>query len=257
LTTPLYAARLEKKVLLSETAQCYHLEFSIPELERFDFEPGQFVSLIATDPNGKDQMRAYSVASAPDRNRFDLCLNRVEGGFFSNALCDLEPGGEIRFHGPYGMFTLRSPLTDSILIATGTGIAPIRGFVQHLFPESGENRSRGHDIRLVYGTRHETEQYYGEYFEAVAAKHKNFHYMVTLSRPSEDWKGLRGYVQEHVAALLKDRSPRRGTESASGAAEGFDVYAYICGLNKMVSSNRKQLLELGWQRRQIVYERYD
>jgi len=253
LTTPLYIARLEKKVVLSEATQCYHLEFSIPELERFDFEPGQFVSLIATDANGKDQMRAYSVASAPDRNRFDLCLNRVDGGFFSNKLCDLEPGGEIQFHGPYGMFTLRSPLTDSIFIATGTGVAPLRGFVQCLFPQSGEDHSGGHNIWLVYGTRHETELYYHEYFERVAARHSNFHYLPTLSRPGEGWTGLRSYVQEHVAALLKDRP----VESAPGTEARFNIHAYICGLNKMVSSNRKQLLDMGWQRRQIVYERYD
>jgi ferredoxin-NADP reductase len=253
LTTPLYVARLEKKALLSEPAQCYHLEFSIPELERFDFEPGQFVSLIATDPKNKDQMRAYSVASAPDGNRFDLCLNRVDGGFFSNKLCDLEPGGEIQFHGPYGMFTLRTPLTDSILIATGTGIAPIRGFVQYLFPETGEDRSGGRDIRLVYGTRHETELYYQDYFEAVAARCENFHYLATLSRPREDWTGLRGYVQEHVTALLKELP----AQEVSAPEAGFSIYAYICGLNNMVSSNRKQLLDMGWQRRQIVYERYD
>jgi len=253
LAEPLYIARLEKKVLLSELAQSYHLEFSIPGIDRFDFAPGQFVSLIAEDPKGKGQMRAYSVASAPEGNRFDLCLNRVDGGFFSNKLCDLEPGGEIQFHGPYGMFTLRSPLTDSILIATGTGIAPMRGFVQHLFPETGEDRSGGHDIRLVYGTRHETELYYHEYFEAVAVRYPNFHYLATLSRPREDWTGLHGYVQEHVAALLKERL----AESEPAAEAGFRIHAYICGLNNMVSSNRKQLLDRGWQRRQIVYERYD
>jgi NAD(P)H-flavin reductase len=253
LPEPLYSARLEKKVLLSEQARTYHLEFSIPEVERFDFAPGQFVSLVATDANGKSQMRAYSVASAPDRNRFDLCLNRVDGGFFSNMLCDLEPGGEMQFHGPYGMFTLRSPMTDSLLIATGTGIAPIRGFVQYLFPESGEERSGGREVWLVYGTRHETELYYRDYFEAVAAQHANFHYLPTLSRAREDWNGLRGYVQEHVAALLKERRE----ESAPSAEDAFRTHAYICGLNNMVSSNRKQLLEMGWHRRQIVYERYD
>jgi NAD(P)H-flavin reductase len=251
---PLYTARLEKKLLLSERTRCYHLEFSIPELGSFDFVPGQFVSLIAKDPSGKDQMRAYSVASAAIGNRFDLCLNRVDGGFFSNRLCDLEPGDEVQFHGPYGMFTLRSPLTDSLFIATGTGIAPIRGFVQHLFPESGEDRSEGRDIWLVYGTRHETELYYREFFEKVAAQRRNFHYIATLSRATDDWTGLRGYVQEHAVALLKARPVH---EVPASATQGFDIYAYVCGLNAMVSSSRKQLLELGWQRKQIIYERYD
>ena len=74
---------------LSDSAQCFHFEFVIDELESFRFTPGQFVSAVAEDPNGKEQTRAYSIASAANGNRFDLCLNRVEGGFFSNRLADL------------------------------------------------------------------------------------------------------------------------------------------------------------------------
>lgn len=254
--SPLYTAHLEKKLLLSERTQSYHLEFSVPELASFDFAPGQFVSFVAEDPRGKHQMRAYSIASAPAANRFDLCLNRVEGGFFSNKLCDMEPGQDAHFHGPYGMFTLREPLADSILIATGTGIAPLRGFIQSLFPESGENRSGGRSIWLVYGTRHETELYYREYFEKVVAEHPNFHYLPTLSRPHEGWKGLRGYVQDHVAELLKNRAGSVAVSTPEKPA-AFDIHAYICGLNAMVSSNRKRLIEQGWQKKQIIFERYD
>jgi ferredoxin-NADP reductase len=55
----LYNARLERKVCISETAQCFHFEFAIDELEGFPFTSGQFVSTVATDPNGKQQTRAY------------------------------------------------------------------------------------------------------------------------------------------------------------------------------------------------------
>ena len=95
-------------------------------MERFDFLPGQFISAVAHDPLGKQQTRAYSIASAPRANQFDVCVNRVEGGFFSNLLCDLEVGQSLEFHGPHGLFLLRAPLTDGIFIATGTGIAPMR-----------------------------------------------------------------------------------------------------------------------------------
>jgi ferredoxin-NADP reductase len=256
----LYTAHLENKLLLSERAQCYHLEFFIPELESFDFVAGQFVSVVADDPHGKQQTRAYSIASAPEANRFDLCVNRVEGGFFSNLLCDMEPGHDIRFHGPHGLFTLRQPLTDSIFIATGTGVAPMRGFVQHLFPESGGDLSHGRHIWLVYGTRHETELYYQEFFEKIAAERHNFHYLSSLSRPHDGWEGLRGYVQDHVAEVLKSRSNGyHHLTPVPTVAEpaGFDVHAYICGLNEMVSGNRSRLIELGWQKKQVIFERYD
>lgn len=253
----LYTARLDAKLLLSDPAQCYHLEFSAPDLAAFDFAPGQFISFVATDPNGKQQTRAYSIASAPAANRFDLCVNRVEGGFFSNLLCDLVPGDRLDFHGPHGLFTLRQPLTDCVFIATGTGIAPMRSFTQHLFPESGEDRSQGRDIWLVYGTRHETEIYYQDYFDQLAARHSNFHYLFSLSRGLPEWGGLRGYVQDHVAALLKDRRNGFHPVPAPDQPAAFDIYAYICGLNEMVKSNRDRLAELGWQKKQVVFERYD
>ena len=84
----LYSARLEKKLCISEVAQCYQLEFVLDGMESFPFASGQFISAVATDPNGKQQTRAYSIASAAKENRFDLCINRVEGGFFPNHSSD-------------------------------------------------------------------------------------------------------------------------------------------------------------------------
>ncbi len=258
----LNTARLIRKDCLSESAQCFHLEFQAEELESFDFAAGQFVSLVADDAAGKSHTRAYSLASAARSNEFDLCVNRVEGGFFSNLLADLEVGGTVKFHGPHGYFLLRQPLTDSILIATGTGIAPMRGFVQALFPESGphagEDLSGGREIWLVYGTRYATEIYYRDYFERLAAEHPNFHYIATLSRAGEEWRGPRGYVQEFVERIAAEHASSRAVpEPTAAEGAGFNIHAYICGLNEMVAANREVLKGLGWQRKQIVFERYD
>jgi ferredoxin-NADP reductase len=258
-------ARLVKKQCLSAATETYHLEFVLPEIESFSFAPGQFVSAVADDAAGKEQTRAYSLASAPDGNQFALCLNRVEGGFFSNLLDDLTVGQAIRVYGPNGFFTLRHPVTDSILVATGTGVAPMRGFLQWLFPANGPDRSEGKEIWLVYGTRHETEIYYREEFEAYAAKHPNFHYLPTLSRGPESWTGLRGYVQEHVEQIVRDRAQRLG-QPLSGppvdpgippAELRFEINAYICGLSEMVNAVRDRLKSFSWHRKQIIFERYD
>lgn len=95
-------ARLASKTLISESAQCYHFDFVLDDLESFPFVSGQFISAVAADPNGKQQTRAYSIASAANANHFELCVNRVPQGFFSNHLADLTelpPGGTIRFTG--------------------------------------------------------------------------------------------------------------------------------------------------------------
>lgn len=251
----IYTARLLDKSLLSEPAQCFHLQFEVENETAFQFLAGQFVSILATDARGKHQTRAYSIASASRGNRFDLCLNRVEGGFFSNMLADLALGATIQFHGPHGLFTLPAALTDTVMIATGTGIAPMRGFVEQLFPSADEDRSQGRQLWLVYGTRHESEIYYQRFFEKTAAEHANFHYLPTLSRPHEGWEGLRGYVQEHVRALLTEHANRPGSMAAESATP--QLLAYICGLNDMVSANRDLLKELGWDKKQIHFERYD
>jgi ferredoxin-NADP reductase len=255
----LHTARLVNKICISESAQCYHLEFVVESMPHFVFKPGQFVSLVREDSRGKTQTRAYSIASAPRANTFDLCVNRVEGGFFSNLLADMNTGETLSFHGAHGMFTLRQPLTDAILIATGTGIAPMRGFIEHLFPDNGHALSGGRKIWLVYGTRYPTELYYRDFFERKAAEHEDFTYITTLSRPEPDWSGQRGYVQEHVAKIATEHlaSCAEGTPTAAEGAPGFNIHAYICGLNEMVSANRERLMSLGWDKKQVIFERYD
>lgn len=239
----LLTARLIRSVLLSDKTK--HLEFDIEEVSSFDFLAGQFISV--REPRGdRFVTRAYSIASAPrSDNTFDLILNRVEEGFMSNYLCDRKVGETAHFHGPHGLFLLKPEVQDMIFVATGTGIAPFRSFVQHLFGEdgSGQQRHQGRHIWLIYGTRYPEDVYYHDEFERLAAAHPNFHYVATLSRAPESWTGSRGYVQEHLLKIVGERK---------------DMHVYICGLNEMVSSVRTLLIEqCGLDKKLVIYERYD
>jgi ferredoxin-NADP reductase len=234
---PLLTARLLESVSLSP--QTKHLVFEV-EPAPFDFIAGQFVSMKAQN-DGREITRAYSIASAPrDQRTFDICLNRVVNGFFSNFLCDLEPGASVDFHGPHGYFVLKNPVRDSVFIATGTGIAPMRGMLDWLFAEP--TRNEGREFWLVFGTRYAEDLYYNQQFLDMERKHPNFHYVSTLSRDNDGWTGARGYVQEHVAKIVGSRT---------------DMDAYICGLRDMVQANRDMLKGLGWDRKSILYERFD
>lgn len=238
----IYTAQLMRAIQLSK--QTRHLEFKVQDLPAFRFAPGQFLSLLA-EKEGREITRAYSIASAPGGLHFDLCLNRVEEGFFSNLLCDMQEGETIRFHGPHGLFTLREPLKDSIFICTGTGVAPFRSYVQWLFQDP--QRIEGREFWLIYGTRHEETIYYRQEFEKLSSSHPKFHYLPTLSRGRENWVGLRGYVQDQARRVILNLPEERRA----------GLQAYICGLNVMVKANRTLLTELGFEKKNILYERYD
>jgi len=158
----------------------------------------------------------------------------------SNYLCSLEEGAKITFQGPFGDFILRPPLRDTVFIATGTGIAPFRSMLHWLLAET--DRHQGREFWLLFGARCEQDIYYREEFERLAAEHSNFHFLPSLSRAATGWKGLRGYVQEHLSEIAGTRT---------------DLHAYICGLDKMVKANRELLKSLGWDRTSIRYEKYD
>jgi ferredoxin-NADP reductase len=242
-----FTARLIRSRSLSDFTK--HLEFEMKAVPRFGFVAGQWLSFKTNMPEGEEITRAYSIASPPTANAgFALCLNRVQDGYMSNFLCDLKAGDEISCQGPLGDFILRPPMRDTIFIATGTGIAPLRSMLHWLLDTSSTGReqpslsdSRGHSLWLIFGNRTEKDIYYHDEFLRLAAEHANFHYLPTLSRGSADWAGLRGYVQEHVPAIAQRRT---------------DMHAYVCGLDKMVKANRDLLKSLGWDRKSILYEKY-
>jgi ferredoxin-NADP reductase len=234
-----FDARMLRSVSLSEFTK--HLELEVNGVTRFGFVPGQWLSVKANTPEGEEITRAYSIASPPsDNGHFAFCLNRVEEGFMSNHLFDLGEGEQITFQGPFGDFILRPPLRDTVFIATGTGIAPFRSMLHWLL--AAPERQQGREFWLLFGARTERDIYYREEFEKLAAKHDSFHFLPTLSRATDDWKGLRGYVQQHVGEIVGMRT---------------DMHAYICGLDKMIKANRELLKNLGWDRTSIRYEKYD
>ena len=234
-----FTARLVRSSALSEFTK--HLEFEMKGVTRFGFVAGQWLSFKTNMPDGEEITRAYSIASPPtDDNRLALCLNRVQDGFMSNFLCDMKDGDEISCQGPFGDFTLRPPMRDTIFVATGTGIAPFRSMLHWLLSVPSRHQSK--QLSLIFGNRTEKDIYYHDEFLRMAKDHANFHYLPTLSRGGQDWQGLRGYVQEHVPAIAQGRT---------------DMHAYICGLDKMVKANRELLKSLAWDRKSILYEKYD
>jgi ferredoxin-NADP reductase len=213
-----------------------HFVFEVPESDQFPFIPGQWVS-VEEQVGGESITRAYSIASPPDGNRFELCLNRVQNGHLSPYLFTLDPGDTVEMRGPFGTFILREPPNESVLVATGTGIAPFRAMLPARLAKDSSSR-----ITLLFGVRHEGSLLYRAEFEALERLHANFRFWPTLTRPQPAWSGRTGRVQQHL-------------EEAVGSSRDCDIY--ICGLRVMVDETRALLRALGFDRKRMVYEKYD
>ena len=226
------------KAILRETRELApevrHFVFAIEGVERFEFTPGQFVSLHG-EIGGKQITRAYSLAAPPNGNLIELCLNRVAGGHFSPLLFELVPGDAVELTGPVGFFVPKPTQRANVLVATGTGIAPYRSMLPSLLEAS-------RPVTLIFGTRYEETILYRREWENWEERFPTFRFWPTLSRAGPEWTGRRGYVQASLAEAL---------------GGSLDADVFVCGLRAMVDEVRALAKSLGLDRKQIVYEKYD
>ena len=172
----------------------------LPATERLQFLAGQWIDMLMKD--GK--RRGFSIANAPHADdHIELHIRHVVGGVFTDFVFNqLKNNDLLRFEGPHGSFFLREdserPL---ILIAGGTGFAPLKGILEHAF-EAGINRP----MHLFWGVRGKKDLYFEELPQRWLKEHENFSYTPVLSEPdaTDEWLGETGFVHEAVVKVYKD-----------------------------------------------------
>jgi CDP-4-dehydro-6-deoxyglucose reductase len=211
----------------------------VPELERFDFIPGQFVTLdlpIHEKPNKR--WRSYSIASWPDgTNVFELVIVLADQGLGTAYLFnEVSVGSELTFRGAQGVFTLHEPIEkDIFLICTGTGIAPFRSMANHLYLHNTPKKN----VYLIFGCRKKEDLLYYDELKELQDKFPGFYYLPTLSR--EHWEGHHGYVHPIYEELCRDKQ---------------DAFFYLCGWKHMIDEAKKKILEMGYDKKAIHLELY-
>lgn len=219
----------------SPTVKRYFI--AIEGVENFDFLPGQFVMLDLPIQH-EFTTRSYSIASAPNGNEIELCIVLKEDGQGTPYLFqNITVGSKLKVSEPQGRFFLKDPIeTDLCLIATGTGVAPLRSMLHHIF-----NKNVAHkNLYLVFGNRTEKDILYRKEFEELAKQHAEFQFLPTLSR--QKWEGEQGYVHPIYQNLFKDAP---------------EATFYICGWSNMVREAKNNLKAMGYRRKQINFELYD
>jgi len=227
-----HVAQIAHITTLSPAVKCFRL---LPLDTPLDHRAGQHVGVVTgTNDDGTDIVRYYSVASAPRPDgSFDLCIADAGGGSASLHACCV--GDELLVRGPSGKFTFATPADrDILLVGTGTGVAPLRAFVQELVPLAPGRRAT-----LLLGARTRADILYGDEFRDLEARERGFRFLPTLSRPDASWTGLAGRVQDHV-------------ESHVDPAQ--DVY--VCGHAEMVADVRRHLAERHVPESHVHFERY-
>ena len=210
------------------------------ETAAFRYRPGQY--MVFTVPNLPHPIRrSYSISTPPsDARHFEVCVRSVAGGAGSNFIHRLRPGQRLKVEGPFGDFVLDEDSgRDIVMIATGTGISPIKSMLMHLL----EKRSRRR-VRLFFGLRHESDLFYTDLMRGLKAHYPGFEYRVTLSGADRDvWSGPQGRVTDLIDRHLTARDAQH-TE------------AYICGGRPMIESCIEHLRNLDFPDEAIKYERF-
>lgn len=232
---------LQGKVIkvLDETPDTRRFWVQAGSVSRFDFEPGQFVTLeLPIHEKPTMRLRSYSIASAPnDTNIFELVIVLDKRGAGTPFIFEhLAEGADVKFRGPGGVFKLKQPIEkDVFFVCTGTGIAPFRSMVNHI-----KNKDIPHkDVHLIFGCRNKASLLYYDELKALTQSLPGFYYHPVLSR--EEWEGARGYVHTVYEELCGERQP---------------ADFYLCGWRGMVDEAKERIQAMGYEKKDIHLEIY-
>jgi CDP-4-dehydro-6-deoxyglucose reductase len=193
------------------------LSLKLAEGQRLQYLAGQYIDILLSG----NQRRSFSLSTSPLSDELlQLHIRHVPGGFFTgHVFTKMQEKDLLRFQGPFGMFFLREDSDrPAILVAGGTGFAPIKSILEYAFAK-GVTRP----LHLYWGVRAKRDLYLSGLPQAWAREHNNFKFTPVLSepRPEDRWDGRQGWVHEAMAADYPDLS--RHEVYASGPPPMIDA----------------------------------
>ena len=248
--TPFMGTVTENYSLLKDGAigRVQHITFDLADGEpQLKYIEGQSIGIIpeGEDAKGKPhKLRLYSIASTRhgdnlEGNTVSLCVRQLEYkndageqiyGVCSTYLCDIEPGTKVKITGPVGkeMLLPDDEEANVIMLATGTGIAPMRTYLRRMF-EPREQDANGWKFRgkawLFMGAPKTANLLYDEDFLHYEKEYPdNFRYTKAISREEQNAKGGRMYIQDRVL---------EHAEEIFAMIEDPKTHVYMCGLRGM------------------------
>jgi len=207
------------------------IKFRFPPTAKFDYLPGQYIDL-----SFKGIKRSYSIANAKhDSAGLELHIRKVPNGQMSDALfSSIKHSQLMRIEGPKGTFFIRKNEQPLILLAGGTGIAPVKAMVEELINDQDKR-----DVYIYWGMNSANSFYLQQLFE-LSEKNAHIHYTPVLSGGG-DWGGRTGFVHQ---AVCDDFS----------SIQGFHVYA--CGSPLMINAAKAAFMDKGLSSEQFFSDAF-
>ncbi len=213
------------------------VRLTIQLAEPISYRAGQFANLGIEGLPGI--VRSYSFATPAQRDgQVSFFVRKVLGGPFSTLVNDEDVRGRsVRVEGPHGDFWLRPSNSPLLLVAGGSGLAPILALLREALA-AGASRP----VTLLFGAREARDLYALDQIEFIARGFgADFRFVPVLSAEAEDspWQGARGLVTEYIQTLLEP-----------------DTHGYLCGPPAMVDAAIAVLKEQGVAPEHIHFDRF-
>ncbi len=224
------------------TSVIKQVRLRIPEEEEVNFKAGQYMQFKAPEYEGNDEevYRAYSISSSPlEKDHIEFIIGYVPDGIATTYIHKhLKEDDEVTINGPYGDFYYQDNDREMIMVAAGTGMAPILSLLK--FMESKDIKRKA---RFYYGAKTEDDLFFLDYFKELEDKLYDFKFIPCLSRVGEEdgWTGFRGRVNNAIDEFLED---------------GDNKEAYLCGNEPMINSVKKSLTSKGLPEELIYYDEF-
>jgi CDP-4-dehydro-6-deoxyglucose reductase len=214
------------------------LSLKLPEGARLQYLAGQYLDILLAG----GERRSFSLANPPHRDELlELHVRLVPGGKFTTHVFEkMKEKDLLRLQGPLGTFFLREESTEpAILVAGGTGFAPMQAILEHAFA-----RDSNRPLHLYWGARARRDLYRNEVAERFASQHARLCYTPVLSepQPGDQWRGRTGFVHEAVLADYPDLS-------------GHEVYA--SGPPVMIEAIKKTFFARGLPEERLFFDSFE
>jgi CDP-4-dehydro-6-deoxyglucose reductase len=214
------------------------LWLKLPSVEPFRYLAGQYVDILLAD----GRRRSFSIANPPDDGHvLEIHVRRVPGGEFTEfVFTRLKPKSLLRLEGPLGGFFWRPPEgREAVLIAGGTGFAPLKAMLLQAFSAGDERR-----MHLYWGARARADLYELALARAWAAERPRLRFTAVLSDPAPEdaWAGATGLVHRAVLADYPELA---------------DCEVYMSGPPAMIEAGQREFPGRGLDPARLFFDSFD